>query len=149
MLTLLVILIVLLIQIQLLPILGIKLDLLALVTIYYGLLSGWKKGLGVGLTAGILQDIFSGGILGLAPVGLVICGILAGYSRRMLLLRYWIVRVMLIFILTALNLGIYSVLSALFYKKSLLEIFSSQWLVISLGNTIIAGVLFWVVDRYE
>ena len=142
-------LIVLLIQIQILPIFCIKLDLLALITIYGGLSYGWKRGLAVGLIAGLLQDIFSGGILGLAPVGLATCGILAGYSKTMLVLRYWIVRVCLVFILTALNLGIYLGLSIFLYQKSFLGLFGSQWLVICCGNTIIAAVLFWIMDKYE
>lgn len=144
-----VILITLLIQIQILPIFCLKLDLMALVTIYYGLLSGWKKGLFVGLIAGIFTDVFSGGVLGLSSFGLVICGVLAGYSKGMLLLRYWILRVSLVFVLTILNLCIYSILSVLFYGKSLLSIFNSQWLIISLGNAIVAAALFWIVDRHE
>lgn len=138
----------LLIQTQLLPILGLKLDLLVLITIYFGLLYGWKRGLIVGLVSGLFQDVFSGGMLGLAPIGLAACGILAGYSRQMLLLRYWVVRISLVFVLTALNLGIYLVMLTFFYQKSFLQLFNSQWLLISLGNTIVAAVLFWLVDRY-
>lgn len=140
---------VLLVQIQILPVFCIKLDLLALVTIYWGLSYGWKRGLTVGLTAGLLQDIFSGGILGLGSVGLAICGILAGCSKAMLFLKYWIVRVCLVFILTALNLGIYLGLSVFLYQKSFLRLFGSQWLAISCGNTIIAAILFWLMDKYE
>ncbi len=139
----------LILQIQLLPLVGIKLDLLVLVTIYWGLLHGWQVGLGVGLLAGLLQDTFSGGLLGLAPVGLISCGLLAGYCRRMLLLRYWIIRVGLVFLLTVLNLVVYLSLTTLFSQAHYLAIFRSAWFPLALGNTILAAVIFWVQDRYS
>lgn len=127
---------------QFIPLLGLRVDLLAFVTIYFGLLSGWKRGLGTGLLAGILQDIFSGGVLGLAPIGLVTCGLLAGYSKKMLILRYWFVRVSLVFILTLLNMLIYFSLLLLFSQGDYLNVFKSQWLAVSLGNTVIAVIVF-------
>lgn len=135
-------------QVQLLPAIGLKLDLMILITVYWGLLRGWRVGLGVGLLVGILQDVFSGGPLGMSAVGLVVCGLLAGYCRRMLLLRYWLVRVSLVFLLTILNFIIYfSLLSFLSGTKSL-YVLQDNWFVVSLGNTILAALVFWLQDRY-
>lgn len=135
-------------QMQVLPILGLKLDLLLFATIYYGFLYGQGFGAGIGLVAGLLQDVFSFGILGLSPVGLVTCGLLAGYTRRMLLLRYWIVRVGLVFVFTVLNLIIYLVMTKIFSQTQLFLLFRAKWLMIGFGNTIMAGIVFWLVDRY-
>jgi len=146
--TFLIILSALLVQIQLAPALGLKLDLMAMAVIYLGMRYGWKRGLGAGITAGILQDIFSTGIFGITSIGLGICGVLAGYSRQTLLLRYWIVRIILVFLLTLLNLTLYLGISALFYKGTFLSLFSSQWFPICAGNTITAGILFWIIDKY-
>lgn len=136
------------IQSQTLHMVGVKLDLLLLTTLYYGFLYGWKAGAGVGLVAGLVQDVFSLGLLGLTPVGLVACGLLAGFARRLLLLRYWIVRVGLVFILTVLNLLIYISVTRIFSQTGLYTLFKNNWLIVSLSNTITAGVIFWLVDRY-
>lgn len=137
-----------LVQSQILPMLGLKLDLLLLTTLYYGFLYGWKKGCGVGLLAGLVQDVFSLGLLGLTPVGLVTCGLFAGFAKRMLLLRYWIVRVGLVFVLTMLNLLIYLGVTRIFSQTWLYTSFINNWLIVSLSNTITAGIIFWLVDRY-
>lgn len=135
-------------QIQVLPILGFRLDLLLFVTIYYGFIYGWRFGAGIGLLVGLAQDIFSGGMLGLGPIGLVVCGLLAGYCKRMLILRYWIVRVGLVLILSILNLLIYFGLTNMFSQTRIYMVFRNNWLVVSLGNTIFAGAIFWLMDRY-
>ena len=147
--TLLVILLVFIMQTQFFPLWGIRLDLFLLVTVYYGFLYGVRAGVGVGLGIGLLQDIFSGGLLGINPVGLIICGMLAGYCRRMLLLRYWLIRVLLVFIFSLLNLLISLVISQMVYHIRLSGIFADIWLPVCAGNTIIAGLIFWIGDRYE
>lgn len=140
-------LLVLVIQVQILPIFNVQLDLLILVTIYWGLVGGWQIGLWTGLMSGFIQDVYSGGVFGLAPIGFVMCGLLAGYSRKMLLLRYWPLRISLVFLLTALNLLIYLIMSSFFYDQSLFVLFKQQWFSICIGNTIIAALVFWFLDR--
>lgn len=137
-----------LLQIQLLPLMGFRADLPVLATICLGFLYGWRRGLAFGLVSGFFKDVFSGGILGLFLICPAICGVLAGYSRRLLLLKFWIVRVGLVFILTLLNLTIDFLLLAAFHKKTFPELFNLRNLLIPLGNTIIAGILFWLMDRH-
>lgn len=136
-------------QMQILPLAGVRFDLLLIVTCYYGFLYGINTGLVVGLVSGLAQDVFSGGVLGVAPAGLVLCGLLAGYTRKILLLRYWMLRVAIVFIFTILNLAVYSFLIGLFSQGDYLGLFKKHWFIISTGNSIIAGVLFWLVDRFE
>lgn len=136
------------IQTQVLSVLGLKLDLLLFITIYYGFLYGWKRGAVIGLFLGLLQDIFSGGLFGLAPIGLVSCGILAGYAGRMLLLRYWLVRVGLVFVFTIINLTIYLIAVRIFSEAELLLIFKKEWFITGILNTIIGGIVFLAVDKY-
>ena len=143
-----VILLTFIIQIQVLPLAGLRLDLLLLITVYYGFLYGSRLGAGIGLLVGLLSDVFSAGVFGLAPVGLVFCGILAGYTGRMLLLRYWIIRVSLVFIFTILNLAVYSAMTKTFSQTELFSIFAKQWFIIGILNTIIGGTIFWLVDKY-
>lgn len=125
-----------------------RLDLFLLTTLYCGFLYGWRRGCSVGLVTGLVQDVFSLGMLGLSPVGLVICGLLAGFARRVLLLRYWVIRIGLVFILTILNLLIYLGVANIFSQGGLYTIFRNNWLAIGTGNIIVAGVIFWLVDRY-
>lgn len=134
-------------QTQVLPILGIKGDLLLFITVYTGFLYGWTRGMGTGFIAGLMQDLFSFGQLGLSSVGLVTCGMLAGYCRRTLLLRYWFMRVGLVFMFTILNLIIYLGIARLF-SQDVYIILKADWLMVPIGNTIIGGIIFWVVDRY-
>lgn len=136
-------------QIQILPIFDIKLDLLLFTALYYGFVYGSSVGGGVGILAGLLQDIFSGGILGMGPVGMVVCGLLAGYTRRVLLLKYWIVRVMLVFVFTVLNLFIYLLISDVFSQIDLFPVFKANWFRLGFGNMIFAGLIFWFIDRNE
>lgn len=136
-------------QMQVLPVLGIRLDLLLFVTLYYGLLYGGTVGAGTGIVIGLFEDVFSGGMLGAAPIGLVICGLLAGYTRKVLLLRYWIIRVGLVFVLTMLNSVIYTTVSKMFFQIQLFSVFKIQWFAIALGNAVFAGLVFWLVDRAE
>ena len=143
-----ILLITLLVQIQLVPVLGIKLDLLVLLTIYWGLLRGWQIGLGVGLLAGYLGDIFSAGRLGLFPFCLVLCGLVAGYSRGLFILRFWVVRVALVFLLTLLNVIVYMFLVSFFYNMELIEVYDSGWFSLCINNTVLAALLFWLQDRY-
>lgn len=143
------ILLALIFQMQVLPVLGIRLDLILFVTLYYGFLYGSTVGAGIGMVAGLLQDIFSCGILGASPVGLIICGLLAGYTRRTLFLRYWILRVCLVFAFSALNLAVYLAVLKIFFQADILPVFKNNWLALSIGNAIFAGLIFWLVDRTE
>lgn len=145
----LVIILVFIMQTQFFPWWGIRLDLFLVVTVYYGFLAGIWVGAGIGLGAGFLLDVFSGGLLGITPVGLIICGMMAGYCRRMLLLRYWLVRVCLVFVFSLFNLLIYLVITQMVYHIRLNEIFTNIWLPVCAGNTVMAGIVFWIGDRYE
>jgi rod shape-determining protein MreD len=135
-------------QIQILPMLGIKLDLLLFVTIYYGFLYGPNVGAGVGILAGLLADVFSGGTLGIASAGMVIAGFLAGQSKKILLLRYWFIRVFLVFIFTLLNMAVYWFINETFFNANLMLVFEENWFRVSFGNTIFSGILFMLADRY-
>lgn len=136
-------------QTQILPVLGVKLDLFLFVTLYYGFLYGASAGTGIGIVTGLLQDVFSYGTLGIAPIGLVTCGLLAGYIKKTLLLRYRFVRIILVFILTILNLLIYAVCAKMFLQKDIFSEFAGNWFKIAGLNTVFAGIVFWLTDRNE
>jgi len=135
-------------QTQVLPVLGIKLDLFLFVTLYYGFLYGPNVGAGVGIFTGLFQDIFSGGMLGVSSVGMIITGFLAGESKKILLLRYWFIRVILVFVFTLLNMAIYLAINETFFDTNVVAVFKEYWFSVSIGNTVFAGILFWLADRY-
>jgi rod shape-determining protein MreD len=135
-------------QTQVLPIFGIKLDLFLFVTLYYGFLYGPNVGAGVGILTGLFQDVFSGGMLGVAPVGMIIVGFLAGQSRKILLLRYWFIRIVLVFVFTLLNMAIYLAINEAFFDTRFALVFKDYWFSVSIGNTVFAGIMFWLADRY-
>lgn len=57
-------------------------DLLLIIVISAGLLAGKEIGLGVGFFAGILQDLASGGIIGLGALTKMMLGFAAGTMER-------------------------------------------------------------------
>ena len=136
-------------QLQIIPLFNLPVDFLLIITLYYGFLYGWNIGAGVGLLSGILQDIFSGSVLGLSSVGLFICGLLAGYSRQILLLRYWTVRVALVFLFTITNMLIYVIIAQIFMQIDFFYVFSKKWFIMSFWNVLFSGFIFWTIDRYE
>lgn len=136
-------------QTQLIPVLGLKLNLFLLIVLYYGFLKGPLMGIVVGLAVGLLQDVFSIGILGVSPASFVICGLLAGICRKVFLLRYWIIRVSLVFVLSVIYILIYSSLVNFIFQNGVILILKENLLAESLTNTIVAGILFWIFDRYE
>ena len=61
---------------------GIRPDLLLIVTVSAGLLFGKERGVGVGFFAGLIQDLGSGGILGLNTLAKLAIGYLSGMIEQ-------------------------------------------------------------------
>jgi len=76
------ILIALVLQITILDLIAIgwvRPNLLLIVTVFYAISGGSRRGLATGIFAGALADIFSAGPMGLNTVALGVCGYLCGY----------------------------------------------------------------------
>ncbi|MGE5676086.1 MAG: rod shape-determining protein MreD [Mycobacterium leprae] len=57
---------------------GVTPDFLLVLTVTYGLLFGWRVGLGAGALGGLLTDLTSGRLIGLHVLALSLVGLLAG-----------------------------------------------------------------------
>lgn len=63
-------------------ILGIKPDLILIVVVVFSLLKGAKEGTISGFTSGLLQDIFSVGILGINALAKTVIGFICGIIKE-------------------------------------------------------------------
>lgn len=73
-----------------LPIGGAIPDLIVVVTVSSGLLFGWRVGLGVGATAGLLVDLAFGRIIGLQILGYGLVGLVCGLTEEKVFKDNWI-----------------------------------------------------------
>ncbi len=92
-----------------LPFLGAYLDLFAVVAAGFGLVRGRMAGLLSGTAAGLLQDAFSGGLLGFNGISKTTVGYLAGIAGRHLIIRGWSTRILFFALATLLDLAILAV----------------------------------------
>jgi rod shape-determining protein MreD len=72
-------------------------DLFLVTTVGFGLTRGRMVGMGTGTAAGLVQDAFSGGMLGLNGLSKTTVGYLAGIVGRWLIIRGWGARFLFFF----------------------------------------------------
>jgi rod shape-determining protein MreD len=89
-----------------LPFLSSYLDLFVVVAAGFGLVRGRIPGMVTGALAGLLQDAFSGGLLGYNGISKTTVGYLAGIAGRHLIIRGWWSRLPFFALATLLDLGI-------------------------------------------
>lgn len=89
-----------------LPFLTRYVDLFTVLTAAFGLLRGRMVGMGTGAAAGLIQDAFSGGLLGFNGIAKTTVGYLAGIAGHHLIIRGWSARVLFFVLASALDLGI-------------------------------------------
>ncbi|MGH9321626.1 MAG: hypothetical protein ACRD21_00485 [Vicinamibacteria bacterium] len=94
-----------------LPFLGAYLDLFTVVAAGFGLVRGRMGGLVSGAAAGLLQDAFSGGLLGFNGISKTTVGYLSGIAGRHLIIRGWSTRVLFFALATLLDLSILAAVS--------------------------------------
>jgi rod shape-determining protein MreD len=91
------------------PLLGGYLDPFVVVAAGFGLARGRMTGLLSGASAGLLQDAFSGGLLGYNGISKTTVGYLAGIAGRHLIIRGWSTRILFFAVATLLDLSILAV----------------------------------------
>jgi len=127
-----------------LPWFGIKPDLLLIITVVAGLLKGVKFGAGVGLFAGILQDLFFGGALSLMTLLKLIVGSLCGFVEGNFFKERYMFSSLIIFLAT-------------FLHESLLILFSGNyWLALkeyvlpeALLNALLGIIIYYLLYRLD
>jgi rod shape-determining protein MreD len=127
-----------------LPWFGIKPDLLLIVTVVAGLLKGVKSGAGVGLFAGILQDLFLGGVLSLMTLLKLIIGSLCGLVEGNFFKERYLFSSVIIFVATLLH----EILKILFSR--------GYWLVLkeyvlpeAILNALLGIIIYYLLYRLD
>lgn len=82
------------------------LDLFTVVVATFGLLRGRAVGLLTGTVAGVLQDAFSGGLIGFNGIAKITVGYVAGIAGRHLIVRNWSSRLLFYASMSVLDLAI-------------------------------------------
>ncbi|MEQ1728742.1 MAG: rod shape-determining protein MreD, partial [Vicinamibacterales bacterium] len=78
-------------------------DLVLVVVVYYALTSGRVTGLLTGTFAGLVQDVLSGGVLGMAGLSKTVVGYLAGIVGTQFIVAHSASRFVVFFLATVLN----------------------------------------------
>jgi rod shape-determining protein MreD len=129
-----------------LPLFGAYLDLFAVVAVGFGLVRGRIPGLLSGAAAGLLQDAFSGGLLGFNGISKTTVGYLAGIAGRHLIIRGWSTRILFFALATLLDLAILAVVGyAAEFPRVVGEGLAPLYLCI--GNAFAGIILVKVLER--
>jgi rod shape-determining protein MreD len=123
-------------------------DLFLLTTALAGLSGGRVVGMGAGTAAGLVQDAFSGGMLGLNGLSKTVVGYLAGLAGNRLILRGFPARFVFFVLASATDLGVLFVLGLavgrpLVWGQGLLPLY------IALGNGLIGAVIVGAGERFR
>jgi len=122
------------------------LDLFAVVTIWMGLVSGRLVGMGTGTAAGLVQDTFSGGILGLNGLSKTAIGYFAGIAGRRLIIRGWAPRFVFFFLASASDLLLLTIVGLAVEQPSV-RTGAANPLTLCLGNGFVGTLVLGVADR--
>lgn len=126
--------------------LNVYLDLFTVVAVTFGLLRGRMVGLCTGTVAGLLQDAFSGSLLGFNGISKTTVGYLAGIAGHHLIIRGWSARLLFFVGATLLDMTILAGVGRLAEQPRVLgEGLTPLYLCV--GNAIAGILLLGRVDR--
>ena len=122
------------------------LDLFTVVVAMFGLLRGRAAGLASGTVAGLVQDTFSGGLLGFNGIAKTTVGYLAGIAGRHLIVRSWTSRLLFFATMSLVDIAILAGVGHLAELPRVLgEGLTPFYLCI--GNAIAGILLIGIVDK--
>ena len=126
--------------------LNVYLDLFTVIAVTFGLLRGRMVGLCTGTAVGLLQDAFSGGLLGFNGISKTTVGYLAGIAGHQLIIRGWSRRLLFFVGATLLDMAILAGVGRLAEQPRVLgEGLTPLYLCV--GNAIAGILLLGRVDR--
>jgi rod shape-determining protein MreD len=120
-------------------------DLVLVVVVYNALASGRVTGLLAGSFAGLVQDVLSGGVLGMAGLSKTVVGYLAGIVGTQFIVTHSASRFVVFFLATVLNAVIFMGL----YQLLGLRHFGAPFAAVALqglGNAVIGVLVFKVIE---
>lgn len=120
-------------------------DLVLVVVVYNALASGRVTGLLAGTFAGLVQDVLSGGVLGMAGLSKTVVGYLAGIVGTQFIVTHSASRFVVFFLATVLNAVIFMGL----YELLGLRHFGAPFAAVAgqgVGNAFVGVLVFKVVE---
>ncbi len=130
-----------------------KPDLLLILTVITGLLWGTKAGAGLGLAAGLMQDLFMGGIPGIYTLTKLINGVLAGLIEGNIFKERVLLPALLVFISTFIHEILVIILSEnLIFNVNILLAIRDLILPLALVNGFVGIIIYYLfikLDRPE
>lgn len=124
------------------------LDLFLVTAAGFGLVHGRLTGLVAGTAAGLVQDAFSGGFLGLNGLSKTTVGYLAGIAGRRLILRGWSGRMVFFAVATAVDVLILTLVGGAVDKTVLAgDIQAAGYLC--LGNGLVGTAILTALDKVK
>jgi len=120
-------------------------DLVLVVVVYHALASGRVTGLLAGTFAGLVQDVLSGGVLGMAGLSKTVVGYLAGIVGTQFIVAHSASRFVVFFLATVLNAVIFMGL----YELLGLRHFGAPFAAVAgqgVANAVVGVLVFKVIE---
>ncbi len=122
------------------------LDLFLVVAVGFGLVRGRMTGLAAGTFGGLVQDAFSGGILGLNGLSKTTVAYLAGVVSRWLIIRGWAARFLFFFVASMADLLILA-LVGLAAERPIVAGEGITLLIVCAVNAAVGTIALSLMDR--
>jgi rod shape-determining protein MreD len=121
-------------------------DLFLVTAVGFGLTQGRIVGMGAGTAAGLVQDAFSGGMLGLNGLSKTTVGYLSGIVGRWLIVRGWGARFLFFFVASAADLTILA-LVGLAIERPIVVVEAMTPLFLCSFNAAVGATVLGLKDR--
>ncbi len=133
-----------------LAVLRVKPDLLLMIVLYIGFKSGPLRGELSGFLSGLLEDIFSGNLIGINALSKTILGNLAGLGRDKLAFENLITQIVVTFLATSIYAFLLFLLKTFFLNRGISFVATIKYGVIaSFYNAILAVFVFRLLDKLK
>ena len=123
------------------------LDLFSLVAATFGLIQGRQAGMFAGAAAGLVQDAFSGGLLGLNGASKTAVGYLAGIAGHRLVVRGWAGRFVFFAVATAADLAILAAIGQVLERPTVVG-GPADLLYLCAANGFMGALVLTALDRF-
>jgi rod shape-determining protein MreD len=122
------------------------LDLFLVAAVAFGVVRGRMTGMFTGTVGGLIQDAFSGGVLGLNGLSKTTVGYLAGVVSRWLIIRGWAARFLFFFVASAFDLLILAAVGMAIERPAVIGEGVSA-LILCAGNGLVGALVLGLMDR--
>jgi rod shape-determining protein MreD len=123
------------------------LDLFLVTAATFGLIQGRQVGMFAGAAAGLVQDAFSGGLLGLNGASKTTMGYLAGIAGHRLVVRGWAGRFVFFALATAADLAILAVIGQVLERPTVVG-GPTDLLYLCAANGAMGALILAALDRF-